>query len=99
MEKDSVEDLEVNSKLCVLHSVFKNGLDMKCGYRPGWLTEDLIFIVRKLFEKAQEKWTPLVFVDFRKAFDSVDRTLLWKILTRFGIPPKLVRSCTQEPAY
>ena len=48
--------------------------------------------MRQLFEKPQEKQTPLyvVFVDFSKAFDWVDRVLLWKILTHFGVPPKFV---------
>ena len=30
------------------------------------------------------------FVDFEKAFDSVDRSTLWKLLRHYGIPPKLV---------
>ena len=45
--------------------------------------------MRQLFEKPQEKQTPL-YVDFSKAFDWVDRALLWKILTHFGVPPKFV---------
>lgn len=31
------------------------------------------------------------FVNYEKAFDSVDKGTLWKILESFGIPPKLVR--------
>jgi len=30
------------------------------------------------------------FVDFRKAFDSISRTDLWKILAWYGLPKKLV---------
>ena len=43
--------------------------ESQCGYWPGRSIEDLIFIVRQLFKKAQEKRTPLyvVFVDFSKA--------------------------------
>jgi hypothetical protein len=32
-----------------------------------------------------------LFIDFRKAYDSVGRELLYKILIEFGIPKKLVR--------
>jgi hypothetical protein len=32
-----------------------------------------------------------LFVDFKKAYDSVRRELLYNILTEFGIPMKLVR--------
>lgn len=41
---------------------------------------------------AREKQTPLyvVFMDFSKAFDSVDHGLLWRILLQFGVPPKIV---------
>ena len=60
------------------------------GYRPGKLTEDLIYVLRQLFEKAWEKNTPMyaIFIDFHKAFNSVDRELLWEVLSHFGVPPK-----------
>ena len=32
-----------------------------------------------------------LFIDFKKAYDSVRREVLYKILTEFGIPRKLVR--------
>jgi len=32
-----------------------------------------------------------LFIDFKKAFDSVRREVLYKILNEFGIPKKLVR--------
>ena len=39
----------------------------------------------------REKNIPLyiIFIDIAKAYDSVDRTTLWKILHLIGIPPKL----------
>ena len=30
------------------------------------------------------------FIDFQKAFDSVDRYSLWKIMTHYGLPPKFI---------
>ena len=40
----------------------------------------------------REKNIPLhiIFIDIAKAYDSVDRTTLWKILHLIGIPPKLL---------
>jgi sorting nexin-29 len=33
----------------------------------------------------------LLFIDFKKAYDSVRKEVLYNILTEFGIPLKLVR--------
>ena len=30
------------------------------------------------------------FIDLTKAYDSVDRTLLWTVLARFGVPQKMI---------
>jgi hypothetical protein len=43
-----------------------------------------------------EKWeyneaVHQLFVDFRKAYDSLRREVLYSILTEFGVPVKLVR--------
>ena len=48
------------------------------GYLPGRSMEDLIYVLRQLFEKAREKNTSMyaIFIHFCKAFDSVDRGLL-----------------------
>ena len=37
----------------------------------------------------------VVFLDFTKAFDTVDRTTLWKILETYGCPDKLVNIIKQ----
>ena len=52
---------------------------------------DHIFVLRQILEQTQEWNTSLyvVFVDF-KAFDSLHRDLLWKILRHYGIPAKIV---------
>ena len=32
----------------------------------------------------------LCVVDLIKAYDSVDRTLLWAVFARFGVPPRML---------
>ena len=64
----------------------------QAAYRSGCSTIDMIFtlqcIIEKCLEYNAELWT--VFVDFRKAFDSVHRESLWAILRHYGIPQKIV---------
>ena len=58
------------------------------GFRPNRSTADMIFVIRRLQELARKKLIPLYvcFIDLTKAYDSVDRTLLWTVLARFGVP-------------
>ena len=66
--------------------------ESQSGFRAGRSTVDMIFSLRQLQEKAIEQHRPLyiVFVDFSKAFDTVDRPTLWKVLEIYGCPEKLV---------
>lgn len=52
------------------------------GYRKDRSTSDLIFALRMVIEKSWEFNKPLyvAFIDLEKAFDSVQRHLLWKCL-------------------
>lgn len=67
--------------------------ESQCGFRPGRSTTDMIFTRRQLQEKATEQQQALyvVFVDFAKAFDTVDRETLWKVLELYGCPEKIVK--------
>jgi hypothetical protein len=67
--------------------------ESQCGFRAGRGTADMIFAVRQLQEKCQEQNRPLylTFVDLTKAFDTVCRDGLWKVMKRFGCPPAFVR--------
>ena len=52
----------------------------------------MIFTARQLQEKCREHHRDLyiVFVDLIKAFDSVNRNLLWRLLGKIGCPCNLV---------
>ena len=51
-----------------------------------------IFALRNILEQSLEWNTSLLinFIDFQKAFDSIHRESLWKILQAYGIPPKII---------
>ena len=65
--------------------------DVQTGFRKGRETRDQIANIRWIMEKAREfqKNINFCFVDYAKAFDSVDHHKLWKILREMGIPDHL----------
>ena len=91
--------LEVMGKayVTVLHQRIRRHLcnqllDCQKGFRPSSSTTDALYSMRRLIELARDYNTPLhaAFVDFRKAFDSVNRPTLWRLLRARGVSPKLV---------
>ena len=52
----------------------------------------MIFTARQLQEKCQEQNVDLymTFVDLTKAFDTVSRDGLWKIMAKFGCSPRYI---------
>ena len=63
------------------------------GFRPGRSTTDQLFTVKLLLQKCWEYNIDVyqIFVDFKQAYDSIDRSVLYNIMLNFGIPAKLVR--------
>ena len=66
--------------------------ESQCGFRKDRGTVDMIFTARQLQEKCQEQNVDLymTFVDLTKAFDTVSREGLWKIMAKFDCPAKLI---------
>ena len=67
--------------------------DHQCGFRRNMSTTDHTFCIRHIIG---EKWeyneaVHHFFIDFKKAYDSVRRKVLYNILIEFGITMKLVR--------
>jgi hypothetical protein len=75
--------------------------DHQCEFRRNRSTNDYIFDIRQILEK---KWeyngtVHQIFIDYKKAYDSVRREALCNILIEFGIPSKLVgliKMCLNE---
>ena len=70
----------------------KGLLPEQCGIRPERPTTDVMFVVRRLQEIGRKAGVSLYmwFTDLQKAYDTVDRTLLWQVLARIGVPPQMI---------
>ena len=66
--------------------------DQQCGFRRNRSTIDHIFCIRHILENKWEYNEEVyqLFIDFKKAYDSVRRGFLHKILIEFCIARKLV---------
>ena len=51
-----------------------------------------MFVVRSLQKVGRKAGVSLhiCFIDLQKAYDTVDRTLPWQVLTRIGVPPQMI---------
>nr|VZI43406.1 unnamed protein product [Spirometra erinaceieuropaei] len=82
-----------------LNNHLEQGLlsESQCGFRRHRGTTDMIFAARQLQEKCQEMRTHLysTFVDLTKAFDTVNREGLWKIMQKFGCPERFTQMVRQ----
>ena len=67
--------------------------DEECGFRPQRSTTDMMCVVRRLQElgRTSNASLEICFIDLAKAYDSVDRVLLWEVLARFGVPPRMIK--------
>ena len=52
----------------------------------------MMFVVCRLQEIGRKAGVSLFmcFIDLQKVYDTVDRTLLWQVLTRIGVPPQMI---------
>ena len=76
----------------------KDALDkqLRCnqaGFRRDRSWTDHIATLRIIIQQLKEWQTPLYlnFIDFEKAFDSVDRNVIWQLMHHYGIPPKFIK--------
>ena len=73
-------------------AVDKKLRDHQAGFRKKRSCTDQITTLRIIIEQSLE-WNAslyVTFVDFEKAFDSLDRKSLWKLMRHYGIPEKFV---------
>ena len=65
----------------------------QCGFRQNRSCIDQIYSLRCIIHQCIEFNIPLYinFVDFKAAFDSIDRQFIWRSLQHYGLPEKYIR--------
>ena len=66
--------------------------EIQCGFRANRRTTDMVFVLMQIQQKCrrQNKGLQITSVDLTKAFETVCRKGLWKILEKLGRPPKFL---------
>ena len=76
-------------------TVYEKITESQAGFREGYSTIDNVFILYAVISRyfnTKGKYLYVAFVDFQKAFDSVNRSILYKMLQTNGISGKLLNS-------
>ena len=65
----------------------------QAGFRRGYSTTDNIFVLHGIIQKYLNRKRKFFacFIDFKKAFDSVNRPVLWQVLRQLGVQGRLLR--------
>ena len=65
----------------------------QCGFRQNRSCIDQIYSLRCIIHQCIEFNIPLYinFVDFKAAFDSIDRQFIWRSMQHYGLPEKYIR--------
>ena len=67
----------------------KRKQEEQAGFRAERVFSYKIFSLRNIVEQCIE-WNAPLFVDFRKAFDSIHQDILWTVMRHYGLPHKIV---------
>ena len=75
--------------------------DQQAGFRRNRSCADQIASPRIIVEQSLKWNSPLYinFIDFEKAFNSVDRETLWKLLRHYGVPEKIISHPMYVPGH
>ena len=82
----------------VLLQRLQNGLEgllreNQCGFRKNRSCIDQIYSLRCIIHNCIEYHIPLSinFIDFKAAFDSINRGFIWRAFDHYGLPQKYIR--------
>ena len=88
----------LNRRLTFFLNVFDKITECQAGFRHGYSTIDNAFILQAVIDKCLSKKRGKIFVafvDFKTAYDSIQRNKLWDVLKKNNIKGKLYKAFNQ----
>ena len=84
--------LKVVARRLRAYCAAKGLLPEQCGFRQDRSITNMVFVVRRQQEIGRKAGVSLLmcFIDFQKAYETVDRALLWQVLTRIGVLSQMI---------
>ena len=85
----------LNKRLTFFSNAYDKIAEAQAGFRSGYSTIDNGFILYSIVNKhlcKKGRKLYVAFIDFKKAFDSVDRCKMFSILTKYGVKGHLLES-------
>ncbi len=82
----------INSRLVDILELNKIFGDLQFGFRKDFRTQDALFILSHILHSRKQSGhtTYAAFLDLKKAYDVVDRQMLWERLSAIGLPVNFV---------
>ena len=82
----------LNNRLLNVSSTYNIISDAQSGFKPGFSTVDAIFALQSLISitLGSKKRLYCAFIDYSKAFDTVELKALWLKIYKLGLNSKLV---------
>ena len=84
----------INARLQTWVATYNITGEYQAGFKKGYSTIDHMFTLMSCIQKqfCMNRKLYVAFIDFEKAFDSINRQCLWPILIKQGVKGKLFRS-------
>ena len=82
----------LNARLLAWDKDYSIITDAQFGFKPGLGTSDAIFVLQSLINRTLKNRKRLYccFIDYKKAFDLIDRSKLWTKLIKQGVTGKML---------
>uniref|UniRef100_UPI003AF4937F reverse transcriptase family protein n=2 Tax=Thiolapillus sp. TaxID=2017437 RepID=UPI003AF4937F len=84
----------LNKRLSWWQEVNNKIVEEQSGFRTGYCTMDNVFVLYAIVQRYLIKKSGKVyvcFVDFKKAFDTINRGVLWNVLRKAGVGGKMLK--------